>query len=85
MIEQLIHARTQELNRINAGWDEKIGVVLSAEVKPEALEQLSRQAPRGLLSASLDQRASESGREDVGPSFASSVFGDSRKHRAPSQ
>ena len=46
MIEQLIHARTQELNRINAGWDEKVGVVLSAEVKPEALEQLSRQAPR---------------------------------------
>lgn len=45
MIEQLIHARTQELNRINQGWDEKIGTVLSAEVKPEALESLSRQAP----------------------------------------
>ena len=46
VIEQLIHARTQELNRINAGWDEKIGVVLSAEVKPDALDQLSRQAPK---------------------------------------
>ncbi|HTZ76066.1 MAG TPA: hypothetical protein VMB47_19265 [Candidatus Aquilonibacter sp.] len=46
MIEQLIHARTQELNRINPGWDEKVGTVLSAEVKPEALETLSRQAPK---------------------------------------
>ncbi len=46
VIEQLIHARTQELNRINQGWDEKVGVVLSAEVKPETLDNLSRQAPR---------------------------------------
>ena len=46
VIEQLIHARTQELNRINAGWGEKVGVVLSAEVKPESLDQLSRQAPK---------------------------------------
>jgi hypothetical protein len=46
VIEQLIHARTQELNRINAGWDEKVGVVLSAEVKPETLDSLSRQAPK---------------------------------------
>lgn len=46
MIEQLIHARTQELNRINAGWDEKVGTVLSAEVKPDTLESLSRQAPK---------------------------------------
>jgi hypothetical protein len=46
VIEQLIHARTQELNRINAGWDEKVGVVLSAEVKPETLDTLSRQAPK---------------------------------------
>jgi hypothetical protein len=46
VIEQLIHARTQELNRINPGWDEKVGIVLSAEVKPEALDQLSRQAPK---------------------------------------
>jgi hypothetical protein len=46
IIEQLIHARTQELNRINPGWDEKIGQVLSAEVKPDVLDQLSRQAPK---------------------------------------
>jgi hypothetical protein len=46
VIEQLIHARTQELNRINPNWDEKIGNVLSAEVKPDVLDQLSRLAPR---------------------------------------
>jgi hypothetical protein len=46
VIEQLIHARTQELNRINPTWDEKVGTVLSAEIKPELLDQLSRQAPR---------------------------------------
>ena len=46
VIEQLIHSRTQELNRINPGWDEKVGVVLSAEVKPETLDGLSRQAPK---------------------------------------
>ena len=46
VIEQLIHARTQELNRINPGWDEKVGVVLSAEVKPETLDSLSRQSPK---------------------------------------
>lgn len=46
VIEQLIHARTQELNRINTSWDEKVGFVLSAEVKPEALEKLSREAPK---------------------------------------
>ena len=38
VIEQLIHARTQELNRINPNWDEKIGTVLSAEVKPDLLD-----------------------------------------------
>src|ERR1700739_3181045 len=46
VIEQLIHARTQELNRINEGWDEKVGTVLSAEVKAEALYQFSRQPPK---------------------------------------
>jgi hypothetical protein len=46
VIEQLIHARTQELNRINAGWDEKVGTVLSAEVRPDLLDQLSKQAPK---------------------------------------
>lgn len=46
IIEQLIHARTQELNQINAGWDEKIGTVLSAEVKSDVLDALSREAPK---------------------------------------
>src|ERR1700677_252884 len=46
VIEQLIHARTQELNRTNQGWDEKVGVVLSSEVKPETLDSLSKQAPK---------------------------------------
>lgn len=46
IIEQLIHARTQELNHINAGWDEKVGTVLSAEVKAEVLDELSREAPK---------------------------------------
>jgi hypothetical protein len=46
VIEQLIHARTQELNRINPSWDEKVGTVLSSEVKPESLDMLSRMAPK---------------------------------------
>jgi hypothetical protein len=46
MVEQLIHERTQELNHINTSWDEKVGTVLNAEVNPEVLEQLSKQAPR---------------------------------------
>lgn len=45
MMESLIHARTKELNRINSGWDIKIGLVLSADVKPESLDQLAREAP----------------------------------------
>src|SRR6266852_3343676 len=44
-LEGLIHARTLELDHINPTWDEKIGTVLSAEVKPELLERLARQAP----------------------------------------
>jgi hypothetical protein len=45
VLEELIHARTHELNHINNAWDEKIGLVLSADAKPEMLEKLSRQAP----------------------------------------
>lgn len=45
MIESLIHARTKELNRVNSGWDMKVGMVLSADVKPEILDQLAREAP----------------------------------------
>jgi len=46
VLEQLIHARTQELNHINPDWDEKVGVVLSADVKSELLEKLARTAPK---------------------------------------
>jgi len=46
VLEELIHARTKELNEINSSWDEKIGMVLSAEAKPEMLEKLAREAPR---------------------------------------
>jgi hypothetical protein len=44
-LEELIHARTRELNHINTAWDEKIGLVLSADAKPEMLEKLVKQAP----------------------------------------
>ncbi len=46
VLEQLIHARTKELNEINSSWDEKVGLVLSAEAKPDLLEKLVRQAPK---------------------------------------
>lgn len=46
VIEQLIHARTQELNCINEGWDEKVSVVLSGDAKPETLDKLAKQAPQ---------------------------------------
>lgn len=45
MLEELIHARTRELNHINTAWDEKIGLVLSGDAKPEMLEKLAKQAP----------------------------------------
>ena len=47
VLEELIHARTRELNQINRAWDEKIGLVLSADAKPEILEKLAKQAPEG--------------------------------------
>src|SRR3989454_10872276 len=46
ILEELIHARTRELNQINVAWDEKIGLVLSADAKPEMLEKLAKQAPQ---------------------------------------
>lgn len=46
VIEELIHARTKELNEINPSWDEKIGMVLSAEAQPELLAKLAHHAPR---------------------------------------
>jgi hypothetical protein len=45
MLEELIHARTRELNHINTAWDEKISLVLSADAKPEMLDKLAKQAP----------------------------------------
>src|SRR6202021_768263 len=45
-IGQLIHSRTQELNRINPGWDERVGGVLSGEGKPETLDSRSKQAAK---------------------------------------
>ena len=45
ILEELIHARTRDLNQINTAWDEKIGLVLSADAKPEMLEKLVKQAP----------------------------------------
>ena len=44
-LEQLIHGRTQELNSVNDDWDLKVGMLLSADAKPELLEKLSREAP----------------------------------------
>lgn len=44
-LEELIHTRTRELNYINTAWDEKIGLVLSADAKPDMLEKLVKQAP----------------------------------------
>jgi len=45
-LEGLIHARTVELNKINPGWDQKVGTVLAAEAKPELLDKIAREAPR---------------------------------------
>ncbi len=44
-LEDLIHERTKELNRINESWDEKIGLVLSSDSKADLLEKLAREAP----------------------------------------
>ena len=46
VLEELIHARTKELNEVNASWDEKVGMVLSAEASAEELEKLAKQAPK---------------------------------------
>src|SRR5437879_13644606 len=46
VLEELIHARTKELNEVNASWDEKVGMVLSAEASPDQLEKLVKQAPK---------------------------------------
>ena len=46
VLEELIHARTKELNEVNASWDEKVGMVLSADASAEQLEKLAKQAPK---------------------------------------
>ena len=46
VLEELIHARTKELNEINSSWDEKVGLVLSADAKADMLDKLARQAPK---------------------------------------
>src|SRR5437763_14639243 len=45
ILEELIHARTRELNQINVAGDEKIGMVLSADANAEVLEKLPNRAP----------------------------------------
>lgn len=44
-LEQLIHARTQELNRINPDWDNRVSTVLRPDVTPEELDWLANEAP----------------------------------------
>src|SRR3984957_17257215 len=46
VLEELIHARTKELNEVNASWDEKVGMVLSADASAEQLDKLAKQAPK---------------------------------------
>ncbi len=45
VLEELIHARTLELNNINRGWDHKVAAVLSHDIKPDQLDQIAKQAP----------------------------------------
>ena len=45
VLEELIHARMKELDHINSSWDEKVGLVLSADSKAEMLDKLAREAP----------------------------------------
>ena len=46
LLEEMIHARTMELNTINPAWDQKVAQVLRHDVKGESLEHLAKQAPR---------------------------------------
>ncbi|HEX2714142.1 MAG TPA: hypothetical protein VHM88_18265 [Candidatus Acidoferrales bacterium] len=46
VLEELIHSRTKELNGINSAWDEKVGLVLSANARPDTLDKLAREAPK---------------------------------------
>lgn len=44
-LERLIHARTQELNRITPDWDSTVSAVLRPDVTPEELDRVAQMAP----------------------------------------
>jgi hypothetical protein len=44
-LERLIQARTNELNRLNPVWDEKVTTVLRSDIGPDDLDRLAREAP----------------------------------------
>jgi hypothetical protein len=46
VLEELIHARTKELNEVNSSWDEKVGMVLSSDASAEQLDTLAKEAPK---------------------------------------
>ena len=46
VLEELIHARTKELNEVNSAWDQKVGMVLSSEASADQLDALAKQAPK---------------------------------------
>ena len=59
ILEDLIHARTRELNQINTAWDEKIGLVSECRCKARNARKTRQASSRGrLLFAAADQRAS---------------------------
>jgi len=45
-LEHMIQARTEELNRLNPVWDEKISAVLRSDIGADDLDRLARQAPK---------------------------------------
>ncbi len=45
LLERLIHARTEELNRLNPNWDQRIGMVLRPDVTAETLGRIAAEAP----------------------------------------
>ena len=86
VLEELIHARTKELNETNSSWDEKVGMVLSAEANSGSARQTGQAGAQiGFLPAAADQRASSSLFQDAGPLGASFLRRHTRERRAPSQ
>ena len=84
ILEELIHARTRELNQINVAWDEKIGLVLSSDAKPEMLEKLAKQAPpEDFYLLRLISEHPRANAKTLGK--LASLWRDSRKRRAPSE